>query len=124
MDARNKEFQELCDAVVGGAGNATEHFRDAVVPHLRTIMRRSLRWKQRSGPDVHAQDAGRNLIAERTRRTRGSDEMHVDSAARQLCERLIEALPTLRGKPENETVVKSVSHGTMVLAPGRGTPIG
>jgi hypothetical protein len=120
MDARNKDFQELCDAVVAGAGNANTHFREAVVPHLRTIMRRSLRRKQgRSAFDANAQDAGRKIV-ERSRGTHGSDETRVDRTARRLCETLIDALPSVHGPPRNETVVKSFSNGTIVLVPGRG----
>jgi len=120
MDERNKDFQELCDAVVAGAGDATTHFREAVVPHLRTIMRRSLRRKQgQPAFDGHPQGAGLK-IAERSR---GGDEARVDRAARRLCETLIEALPSPPGRLRKETVVESPPHGTIVLVPGIGRQI-
>ncbi|MBC8875625.1 MAG: hypothetical protein H8E44_39870 [Planctomycetes bacterium] len=116
MDAENNQFRDLCNAVVAGAGDATQRFRHAILPHLRIIVKRSLRLNRRgltSGP--HHRDVGLRSSAAGSRLVGRNDEALVDHKARQLCEALIDSLRSLHGRPTNETIVDSLLHRTLNL---------
>ena len=82
MDAENNQFRDLCNAVVAGAGDATQRFRHAILPHLRIIVKRSLRLNRRglaSGP--HPRDVGLRSSAAGSRLVGRNDEALVDHKA-------------------------------------------
>lgn len=123
MDERNKDFQERCDAVITGAGDAETHFREAVVPHLRTIVRRSLRRKQ-GRPTFDARRLDGGSAATHSRGTMARDEARIDRTARRLCETLIDALPSPSGRPRKDTTVEAFPHRTIVPGPVMGGQVG
>ncbi len=116
MDAEDNQFRDLCNAVVTGAGDAAQRFRHAILPHLRIIVRRSLRLNRRRLPsDLHRQAGGYRSGAGGSRLSARNDESVVDHKARQLCDAMIESLRSLHGRPRDDTVVDSLLHRTLGL---------
>lgn len=116
MDAENSQFRDLCNAVVAGAGDAAQRFRHAILPHLRIIVRRSLRLNRRgSASDRYRQDVGHRSSVAGSRLSAGNDEAIVDHKARQLCDAMIESLRSLHGRSTDDTIVDSLLHRTISL---------
>lgn len=116
MDAENSQFRDLCNAVTTGAGDAAQRFRHAILPHLRIIVRRSLRLNRRgTASDMHRQAVGDRTSAGGSRLSARNDESVVDHKARQLCDAMIESLRSLHGRPKDDTVVDSLLHRTLSL---------
>jgi len=116
MHSKNSQFRDLCNAVVVGASDATQRFRHAVLPHLRIIVRRSLRLDRRRAAREPAPRSltFRSSDAE-SRPLARNDEAIVDRKAQQLCDAMIESLRSLHGRPTDDTVVQSVLDRTLNL---------
>ena len=118
MDSGLKRFEELCEAIRAGTSEAEAEFRDAVLPCLRTIVRRSLRRERNGSADVaHGGCPGFELVGTQLRMVGRKDETFVDRVALRQCEALIEALQSPHRPRPKETLVDALPPHTVTFAP-------
>ncbi len=127
MDASRKEFSDLCKAVAGGDSEAVARFRRMVVPYLRIIIRRAVRTGRRLSGFHGKAESGWSSPAARLGASPGSAPgrgSRTQQVARQMCEALIEAVQSTRGRLPHETILGYFAPQTLSMQGSSSQPVG
>ncbi len=107
MRPKNDEFRDFYVALARKNADAVAQFRDGVVPHLHTIIRRALR-AERSASSLskRLRTAARELQAKEVRHPTQPDESCVRHLALSLYSRLVQAIRRTPGRSADETILR------------------
>ncbi len=114
MHPKGNEFRDLCLAVAREDADAVARFRDGVIPHLHTIVRRALRSERSAWPlGWRLRMAAREFQAKKAWLSTQPDESCVSHLALRLCNLLIQVVQSTPGPSPDETILRVLDPGTL-----------
>jgi len=114
MHPKDNGFPDLCLAVARADADAVAQFRDGVVPHLHTVVRRALRSNRMPSPlGRRLRTAAREFQAKKAWHSTHPDESCVSHLAQKLCNLLIQMVQSTPGPSAGETIFRVLDTGTL-----------